>query len=169
MRQRFLSQGLVCAFLAIAGLPALAQEPVAISPEATHSPNMSFNFSAPFISSSALRGDHHIIRVTVVGMSLNDLDVSIPKQMASFDQVRILDESGRAIPAKIDTSQSQVKVQFDQPVQPGRTVALDISGVNTQSERGSILLYGIMGRRGEIRDSIPIGTARIQVPDFLDR
>ncbi len=167
--RRFLSQGLACAFLALTGLPTLAQAPVAVSPETTHSSNMSFSFSAPFISSSGLRGDHHIIRVMVVGMSLKDLEVSVPQQMASFDRVRVRDESGRTIPAKIDASQSQIKVQFDQPVQPGRTVALDISGVNTNSERGSILLYGVMGRRGEIRDSIPIGTARIQVPDFLDR
>lgn len=157
--------GLSALLFTIAGLPALASETLADGGLAA-SPNMSFNFTAPFISSSGLRGDNHIIKVMVLGMALEDLTVSIPRQMAKFSKIRLQDDTGEAIPATIESSESAVKVTFDQPVQPGRTIALNLSGVSLHQEAGRILLYGVMGRRQGLRSSIPIGTARIQVPSI---
>lgn len=162
--KRILFQGLSFAVFALAALPGLAQEPVAVSQPAATSKNMTFNFSAPFISSSGLRGDHHIIEVMVVGMGLEDLEVTIPSQMARFGRVRVLDSAGHTIPASIDASQSLVSVKFDQPIEPGTTVRLDISDVDTQREEGQILLYGVTARRVGLRGAIPIGTARIHGP-----
>ena len=163
-KQSLFSCGLASAVIALAAGSAIAQEPVAASVPAASTPNMTFSFSAPFISSSGLLGDHHIIDVMVVGMGLEDLDVTIPSQMARFNRVRVLDGTGREIPASIEASRSLVSVKFDQPVEPGQTVRLDISGVNTNQEEGQILLYGVTARRVGLRGSIPIGTARIHGP-----
>ncbi|HIK18312.1 MAG TPA: hypothetical protein IGS53_23915 [Leptolyngbyaceae cyanobacterium M33_DOE_097] len=127
---------------------------------------MVFSFNSPFISSSGLLGDHHVIRVMVIGMSLESLSVSIPSQMSKFDSVTITDETGKNIPAKIvKNGNRQLMIAFNQPVETGKTLELDISGIKTlQDEQGSILLYGVTGKRTGIDEEIPIGTARIQVP-----
>lgn len=165
--KRILFQGLSLTIFALAALPGLAQEPVAISQPATGK-SMTFNFSAPFISDSGLLGNHHFIDVMVVGMGLEDLEVTIPREMPRFNRVRVLDGAGRNIPASIDASNSLVSVKFDQPVEPGMTVRLDISGTSANNQRDQILLYGVTARRVGLRGSIPIGTARIQRKSFND-
>ncbi|WP_421655599.1 hypothetical protein [Leptothermofonsia sp. ETS-13] len=49
--------------------------------------SMVFNFTAPFITSSGVRGSAHFIRLAVVGMSLNDLMISLPSQMEDYDNI----------------------------------------------------------------------------------
>ena len=142
-----------------ASLPVTATAPVLLPDSA-----MSFSFNAPFVSSSGLRGEHHLIRVMVVGMSLQDLMVLIPPQMAKFSSITVKDESGKAIPAKIDRAERRVAIVFDQPVTPGRTIEIDFANGNTAMEQGEILLYRITARQTGIDADIPIGTARIQVP-----
>lgn len=164
---RIFSSGIAALVMIATGLPATAEPASPIAASSVSAPNMDFSFSAPFVSSSGLLGDNHNIQVMVVGMALEDLTVSIPPGMSRFSEVRVRDSAGQTIPATINASQSQVQVTFEQPVQPGRTIALDISGVNVNDEalNSSILLYGVMGRRTGLRESIPIGTARIQLPD----
>ncbi|PSB15692.1 hypothetical protein C7B65_23820 [Phormidesmis priestleyi ULC007] len=126
---------------------------------------MQFNFTAPFISSSGLLGDHHVIRVMVVGMSLEDLMIRIPSGMSKYGQVKVTDESGKEVPAKITATKDQVAIAFSQPVEPGHILEVDIPGIQTYAEAGNILLYGITAKRVGISGQIPVGTARIQVPD----
>lgn len=161
--KRILSSGLFAVALALTAPSVLANE-VAANKPSPKSSNMTFSFSAPFISSSGLLGDHHVIDVMVVGMALEDLEVTIPPQMARFNTVRVLDGAGQEIPGTLDYSQSLVSIKFDQPVEPGQTVRLDISGVDLNREEGEILLYGVTARRVGLRGSIPVGTARIHGP-----
>lgn len=142
-----------------ASLPATATAPVILPQSA-----MSFSFNSPFVSSSGLQGEHHLIRVMVLGMSLEDLMVLIPPQMAKFSSIIVKDESGKTIPAKISRAESRVAVVFDQPVAPGRTIELDFTNGDTAMEQGEILLYRITAKQAGINTEIPIGTARIQVP-----
>jgi hypothetical protein len=141
--------------------PSFAGLPPKVVAEADQ---MVFNFSTPFISSSGLLNDHHFIRIMVIGMTLEDLIISIPSQMAKYDQVRITDQSGKAVPAKITANKKQITIAFEQPVSPGRTLEVDISGVDTTEERDATLLYGVTAKRADIEGEIPVGTARIQVP-----
>ena len=141
--------------------PAFASAPK-LEPNASGS--MVFNFTAPFISSSGLLNDSHIIRVMVLGMSLEDLMISIPPQMGKFSQIQVTDGDGKAVAAKISTDKRQVAIAFDQPVNPGQLLQINIVGIQTDQEEGAILHYGLTGRRTGTQGAIPIGTARIQVP-----
>ena len=125
---------------------------------------MEFNFTAPFISSSGLLGNHHLIRITVIGMSLEDVMIGIPPQMSKYGQITVMDESGKDVPAKITDTKGQVAIVFNQPIQPGHILKIDIPGVQTELEEGDILLYGITAKRVGANGQIPVGTARIQVP-----
>ena len=155
------------------GISAFVLATTAIAPSlATPAPNlgtialsqMQFNFTTPFISSSGLLGNHHVIRVMVIGMSLEDLMIRIPSEMSKYGQVKVTDETGKAVPAKITASKNQVAIVFSQPVEPGHILEVDIPGVQAYLEEGSALLYGVTAKRVGASGQIPVGTARIQVP-----
>lgn len=156
------------------GISAFVLATTAIAPGlATPAPNlgtvalnqMQFNFTAPFISSSALLGNHHVIRVMVIGMSLEDLTIRIPSEMSKYGQVKITDETGKTVPAKITASKNQVAIVFSQPVESGHILEVDIPGVQTYLEEGNTLLYGVTAKRVGTTGQIPVGTARIQIPN----
>ncbi len=162
--RRFIYGGLSTLILATATLSPSFATPAPQSP-LVGLDIMEFNFTAPFISSSRLLNDNHMIRVMVVGMSLEDLMISIPPQMAKFDRVQITDAYGKEVPAKITASKERVEIIFNQPVESGRILEVNILGVRTDQEQGSTLLYGVTAKRAGIGAEIPIGTARIQVPN----
>ncbi len=161
--KRFIYGGLTTLLLATATLSPSFATP-APQPSTVALNSMVFNFTAPFISSSALLNDNHVIRVMVVGMSLEDLMISIPPQMAKFSRVQVTDGAGKEVPAKITTSKGRVAIAFNQPVEAGRVLEVNISGVQVDREQGDTLLYGITAKRMGIQGDIPVGTARIQVP-----
>lgn len=125
---------------------------------------MVFNFTAPMITNSGVLNSTHFIRVAVIGMSLQDLIISIPSQMEKFESVRVLDQAGKEVPSKINTSKERLAIAFDQPVPPGSYLQVEFNGVQMRSTNDGILLYGITGRQVGLRGEIPIGTARIQLP-----
>jgi hypothetical protein len=125
---------------------------------------MVFNFTSPMITNSGVLNSTHFIRVAVIGMSLQDLMISIPNQMERFDSVRVIDQFGKEVPAKIDHSKDRLAVVFDQPVAPGGYLQVEFQGVQMRSLNDGILFYGVTGQRVGVRGEIPIGTARIQLP-----
>ncbi|NDJ19203.1 DUF2808 domain-containing protein [Myxacorys almedinensis] len=145
-------------FTALATTSASAAPRVATT-QATQ--QLRLNSSAPLISSSALVNDHHIIRVAVGGMALEDIRVQIPPQMGRLTQVRVLDGAGRAIPAKIASSREEVAIAFEQPVETGQTVQIKMSSVRAFEHEDSTLFYSITAKRVGIASTIPVGTARI--------
>ncbi len=133
---------------------------LAMTPEST----MTFKFTAPFITSSGALGTNYFIRLAVVGMSLNDLMISLPAQMERYDSIRVVDQTGKDVPAKISATKSQVSVAFDQPVTPGNYLQVLFTGVDMRNPGGEVLLYGVSGERSGLKGQIPIGTARVQTP-----
>jgi hypothetical protein len=125
---------------------------------------MVFNFTGPMITNSGVLNSTHFIRVAVIGMSLQDLMISIPSQMDRFESVRVLDQSGKEIPSKINLSKERVTIAFDQPVLPGSYLQVEFTGVQMNTSDGGTLLYGITAQRVGLRAAIPVGTARIQLP-----
>jgi Protein of unknown function (DUF2808) len=125
---------------------------------------MAFKTSVPFITSSGVQNDTYFIKVAVTGMSVQDLMISLPNQMKQVDQVRVLDKSGKEIPAKIDISEERVSIVFAQPVAPGNSLEVNFTGISTTDLLGSTLLYGVTAQRVGLMGEIPIGTARIYVP-----
>lgn len=148
------------AFAVATTLPATATAPLVDF----QNNQMFFSFNSPFVSSSGLRGENHLIRVMVLGMSLQDLMVLVPPQMAKFRKITVTDEAGKTIPTKIERVDRRVSLVFNQPVTPGKTIELNFSDTDVTMEEGEILLYSITAKQAGINTEIPVGTARIQVP-----
>ncbi len=125
---------------------------------------MSFNFTAPFIASSGILGSNHVIRLAVVGMSLENLSVAIPSQMERYDSIQVLNQAGQTIPAKIAANKTQVNITFDKPVTAGNYVQVLFTGVEMRGGGGDTLFYGVTAERSGIKGQIPVGTARIHIP-----
>ncbi len=121
--------------------------------------------NVPHITKSGVRNDTHFIKVAVVGMSLQDLMISLPNQMERFNKVRITDQSGREIAAKTEISKERVSITFEQPVTSGSSVEVEFIGVQRRIPLEKILLYGVTAKRVGLNGEIPIGTARIDLPD----
>jgi hypothetical protein len=167
--------GLSTLLLAIATtgtiVPAMAQSPedspvlVASAPLIMANEGaMTFNFTAPFIVNSGVLGSNHFIRVAVVGMSLEDVMISLPSQMERYESIAVVDQNGRTIPAKVSADKRRVAITFNQPVASGNYLQVLFRGVQMQSDGGDTLFYGVSGKRTGIKDEIPIGTARVQIP-----
>ncbi|UBF30322.1 DUF2808 domain-containing protein (plasmid) [Kovacikia minuta CCNUW1] len=157
--------GGLSALLLTTATAAMAEPVTKIQAQAAQTETgMVFNFTAPMITNSGVRGSTHFIRVAVIGMALQDLMVSIPEQMEQFDQIRVVDQSGRVIPAKTELSKQRLAVTFDQPVAAGSYVEVQFTGVQMRTLNEGVLFYGVTGQRVGLRGEIPIGTARVQLP-----
>lgn len=125
---------------------------------------MVFNFTGPMITNSGVLNTTHFIRIAVIGMSLQDLMISIPSQMERFSSVRVIDQSGKEVPSKIDLSKRRLAITFDQPVTTGSYLQVEFTGVEMNTSNDGALLYQVTGQRVGLSGEIPIGTARIQIP-----
>jgi hypothetical protein len=145
---------------------AMAQSTNRIQAEAALSEpsSMIFNFSAPMITNSGTLGSTQFIRIAVIGMSLKDLQIAVPSQMERYDSVRVIDQAGKEVAAKVSSSKERVGITFDQPVNPGGYLQVEFVGVRMTRPDDGILQYGVTGKRTGISGDIPIGTARIQLP-----
>ncbi|MBX9257710.1 hypothetical protein H1Q63_27940 [Desmonostoc muscorum CCALA 125] len=126
---------------------------------------IAFNVNVPHITNSGARNDTHFIRVAVVGMSLEDLMISLPSHMEHFNKVRITDQFGIEIAAKTEINKERVSINFDQPVNPGGSVEVEFIGVQRRIPFEKILLYGVTAKRVGLNGDIPIGTARVDIAD----
>jgi hypothetical protein len=156
--------GLSALLLTATATTAMAEPMTRVGSQASLTESaMVFNFTGPMITNSGVRNATHFIRVAVIGMSLQDLMIAIPSQMERFDSVRVIDQSGQEIPAKIDLGKERLAIFFKEPVTAGSYVQVEFRGVEMRTG-GDTLLYAITGQRVGLRGEIPIGTARIQVP-----
>jgi hypothetical protein len=161
-------KGLICgslsAFILTTSASAMAA-PAKYESQNLQSPSsIALNYNVPHITNSGVKNDTHFIKVEVLGMSLQDLMISIPIQMQRFQGVRVRDKSGMDIAAKTEINQSNLSIIFDQPVASGNTVEVQFTGVKTIAPADKILLYGVTGKRVGLQGDIPIGTARIDLP-----
>lgn len=127
---------------------------------------MVFNFTAPIITNSGVRGSTHFIRIAVIGMSLKDLMIEVPSQMSGYDGIKITDQFGKVISAKTEFGKERVSITFAQPVSPGGYLEVAFTGARMATPGGQTLLYGVTAERSGIKGEIPIGTARVEVPSY---
>lgn len=152
-------------------LPVAARPPITSgNPNAMRFPvsgetPMMFNFSAPFITSSGVRGSSHFIRLAIVGMSVKDLMIFPPKQMKRYNSVRVINQNGQEVPSKITAEKDRVAIVFDQVVPEGSYLEVVFTGVEMPSPLGETLLYRVTAERTGLIGEIPVGTARVQIPD----
>ncbi|HIK15164.1 MAG TPA: hypothetical protein IGS53_07755 [Leptolyngbyaceae cyanobacterium M33_DOE_097] len=137
---------------------------VALPPIMAGETGMTFNFTAPFITSSGVRGDSHFIRVAVVGMSINDLMISLPKQMEKYEGIQVINQGGQAVPARISTDRGRVAIVFNESVTQGSYLEVRFTNVQMRRGGGETLFYGVTAERTGVNGEIPIGTARVNIP-----
>ncbi|BBD58339.1 hypothetical protein NIES2109_11120 [Nostoc sp. HK-01] len=128
------------------------------------SSQIAYTVNVPSITNSGVRNDTHFIKVSVMGMSVQDLMISLPNQMERFSNVRVVDESGKKIGAKTEITKERLSITFDQPVASGSSLEVQLTGVQTKILDGRILLYGVTAKRTGLQGEIPVGTARIDLP-----
>ncbi|BAY17566.1 hypothetical protein NIES21_34060 [Anabaenopsis circularis NIES-21] len=128
------------------------------------SSQIAYTVNVPSITNSGVRNDTHFIKVSVLGMSVQDLMISLPNQMERFSNVRVVDESGKEIGAKTEITKERLSITFDQPVASGSSLEVQLTGVQTKILDGRILLYGVTAKRTGLQGEIPVGTARIDLP-----
>ena len=126
---------------------------------------MVFKFSAPVITDSGVLGTSHFIKIAVLGMSLQDLMISLPSQMQPFQSVKVTDQTGKEVPANIAMNERNITITFAQPVTPDTKLKVELTGVRMIPGSETTLLYGVTGQRVGLRGEIPIGTAIVNVPD----
>jgi hypothetical protein len=135
--------------------------PTVISPAQAQ---MQINANSPIITDSGILGSSHFINVAVLGMSLEDLMITLPSQMQDFESVRVTDQSGKEVPANITTNRDMVAISFAQPVVPNTSLKVEFTGVQMRELGGASLLYRITGQRVGLTGEIPIGTAQVSIP-----
>lgn len=160
-------KGLICSGLSVlllaTGYTAMA---VPINYENTPAPQkIALQVNVPHITNSGVRNNTHFIRVAVVGMSLEDIMISLPSQMERFKGVKIRDQSGKEIAAKTEVTKERLSISFDQPLAPGNSLEVQFTGVQSRISGGRVLLYGVTAKRVGLQGEIPIGTARVDIPD----
>ncbi|MBD2204830.1 DUF2808 domain-containing protein [Calothrix sp. FACHB-1219] len=124
-----------------------------------------YTINVPHITGSGVSNNTHFIRVAVDGMSVQDLMITLPYQMERFEQVQIKDQSGREIAAKTQSTKGRLTITFDQPVTPGNSIEVQFAGVRNRISSVRTLLYGVTAQRMGLQGDIPVGTARIDLPD----
>jgi hypothetical protein len=125
---------------------------------------MEFRFNSPLISYSGLQGSSHLIRVAVMGMSLEDLNITLPPEMEAYQSLQVMDQQGNPIPAEIKRTGSQVNIAFEQPVAPGSYIQVRFNGLRMTTVGGATLLYAVTAKRTGIDAYIPVGTAIVEIP-----
>ncbi|MBD2597922.1 hypothetical protein H6G74_26890 [Nostoc spongiaeforme FACHB-130] len=132
--------------------------------DSASSSQVAYTVNVPSITNSGVRNDTHFIKVAVLGMSVQDLMISLPNQMERFTNVRVVDDSGKEIAAKTEITKERLSIIFDQPIVSGTSVEVQLTGVQTKILDGRILLYGVTAKRTGLEGEIPVGTARIDLP-----
>lgn len=153
-----ISSSLSALLLTTAAIPVLVP---------TAKAEMRFNFSAPFIADSGVAdasGRTHFINVAVTGYPLTELMITLPRQAQEIEGVKVTNQMGKEVAAKVAVKTGSVVISFPQAVAPDDYLNLKLTGVeiNSSEER---LLYQVTAKKQGLNGSIPIGTAMILVSE----
>ncbi|BAY82576.1 hypothetical protein NIES267_20580 [Calothrix parasitica NIES-267] len=121
--------------------------------------------TTPIITRSVADDNDFRIELTAGTLPIKDLAIILPQQMTSLENIRIKNNSGQDIKAEIQKNKDQVLVTFSEPVEPGNTLKIRFTEIDTESIKGDTLLYQLSVQQEGLLQRIPIGTARIDVPD----
>ena len=122
--------------------------------------------TTPIITRSTVSNDDEfLIEISSGTLPFKDLAIILPRQMNSLENVIITDNSGQDIKAEIQNNKNQVLISFSEAVKPGNGLRIRITDINTQSIMGETLLYQLSVQQEGLLQRVPIGTARIDVPD----
>ena len=122
--------------------------------------------TTPIITRSTVSNDDEfLIEISSGTLPFKDLAIILPRQMNSLENVNITDNSGQTIKAEIQKNKDQVLITFSEPVEPGNALKVRFTDMDTQSIMGHTLIYKLSIQKEGLLQRIPIGSARIDVPD----
>ena len=121
--------------------------------------------TTPVITRSTTNYEDFIIEFSAGTLPIKDLEIILPQQITSLEDVMITDNSGKQIEAELTKNEDQVLITFSELVQPGNALRITFADAYTQSIMGETLLYRLNVQQEGLQQRIPIGTARIEVPD----
>jgi|GEM_PF-437783 len=122
------------------------------------------------VSSGAIPNDanltnsSHYFAVKVQGNELSQLTIDFPEDLMITDGIRVTDNSGKKVDAKINVNNKQATIDFSQPVAVGTTLKIALRGVTNNSTTGHARtwLYPVNSRSVGLQSDIPLGLVRIQ-------
>ena len=122
--------------------------------------------ATPLITRSTVNNnDEFIIEFSASKLPIKDLAIILPQQMNELGNMSIKGNSGQDIKAEIQNDKDQVLIKFSEPIEPGNALKIRFTDINTQLTTGETLLYKLSVQQEGLLQRIPVGTARIDVPD----
>jgi len=103
----------------------------------------------------------HKISVHIQGTPLTELIINVPEGVKINRGIKIINESGKDIPATISMNQQTATISFSQPIQPETKLSIFMNGVKTISYN-HIWQYKVYAQDVGFTQVIPLGIAQIQ-------
>ncbi|MEB3178887.1 MAG: DUF2808 domain-containing protein [Nostocaceae cyanobacterium] len=122
------------------------------------------------VSSGAIPNDAnitnytHYFAVKVQGNELSQLTIDFPEDLMVTDGIRVTDNSGKKVEAKVNVNNKQATIEFSQPVAVGTTLKIALQGVtdNFTTGHARTWLYPVNSRSVGFQSDIPLGLVHIQ-------
>lgn len=121
--------------------------------------------TTPIVTRSVADDNEFLIELSAGTLPIQDLAIILPQQMNELGNMSIKGNSGQDIKAEIQNDKDQVLIKFSEPIEPGNALKIRFTDINTQLTTGETLLYKLSVQQEGLLQRIPIGTARIDVPD----
>ncbi|MEL6459055.1 MAG: DUF2808 domain-containing protein [Cyanobacteria bacterium J06621_15] len=121
--------------------------------------------TTPIITRSVADDNEFLIELSAGTLPIQDLAIILPQQTNELGNMSIKGNSGQDIKAEIQNDKDQVLITFSEPIKPGNALKIRFTDINTKLIMGETLLYQLSVQQEGLQQRIPIGTARIDVPD----
>ena len=121
--------------------------------------------TTPIVTRSVADDNEFLIELSAGTLPIQDLAIILPQQMNELGNMSIKGNSGQDIKAEIQNDKDQVLIKFSEPIEPGNALKIRFTDINTQLTTGETLLYKLSVQQEGLLQRIPVGTARIDVPD----
>ena len=121
--------------------------------------------TTPIVTRSVADDNEFLIELSAGTLPIQDLAIILPQQMNELGNMSIKGNSGQDIKAEIQNDKDQVLIKFSEPIEPGNALKIRFTDIYTQLTTGETLLYKLSVQQEGLLQRIPVGTARIDVPD----
>lgn len=121
--------------------------------------------TTPFITRSTADYNSLLIELSPGTLPIQDLEITLPPQMDDLVNLIITDDTVKKIAANFQKQNNLVVISFAEPIEPGKSLKLNFTDINLVPIMGEVLLYKLSVKQENLLQRIPVGTARIDIPD----
>ena len=116
--------------------------------------------ASPFKRLRALH-PNHFFRIHVQGQPISALTIELPEAMTIKDGVKVTDETGTELKARVTFDPEKVTLAFAQPVAPDTTLSIKLKDVHRERFIIRTLMYRINVLKVGMEREVSLGVARI--------